>query len=72
MSALAAKVGKAVRAARIRRGLSQEATAALAGINRNYLGEIERGEVSVSVSTLNQVANALGESLVTLLGENEQ
>ncbi len=37
-------LGRALRAARLERGESQEAFAARAGIDRSYAGAIERGE----------------------------
>lgn len=47
--------------------LSQEALAALAGLNRTYIGEIERGVVDVSAIKLQHIANALGINLSDLI-----
>ena len=41
------------------RGLSQEELADLAGLNRNYVGMIERQENAASVDTLEALAEAL-------------
>jgi transcriptional regulator with XRE-family HTH domain len=72
MEGIAAKFGHVIRANRERRGLSQEALAALAGLNRNYLGEIERGTSVPSVVILQKLADALAEKLSTLMSECEQ
>jgi transcriptional regulator with XRE-family HTH domain len=50
--------GVAVRQLRDARGWSQEALADHAGLNRSYVGEIERGEVVVSLSTTVKLARA--------------
>jgi transcriptional regulator with XRE-family HTH domain len=41
------------------RGLTQEELADLAGLNRNYVGMIERQENAASVDTLEALAEAL-------------
>lgn len=48
-----------LRRLRQERGLTQEALADLAGVNRNYVGLIERQENSASVDVLDQLATAL-------------
>lgn len=40
--------------------LTQEELAARAGLSMRYVGSIERGAVSASVSVLGKLANALG------------
>jgi transcriptional regulator with XRE-family HTH domain len=52
-------VAKNVRKFRVERGLTQEELAHLAGVNRNYIGMIERQENSPTVETLEQIAGAL-------------
>lgn len=52
-------VAKNLRRARKERGLSQEALADLVGINRNYVGMIERMENSPTVQMLERLAQAL-------------
>jgi transcriptional regulator with XRE-family HTH domain len=54
------KFGAGVRRARVKRGFSQEAFAAHAGLDRSYYGAIERGEFNVSLSTLEKLAAGLG------------
>ncbi len=72
MSALAIRFGNVLRAAREQRGLSQEALAGLASLNRSYLGEIERGVAVPSLDTLKKLADALGEKLSYLISQCEQ
>jgi transcriptional regulator with XRE-family HTH domain len=60
------KLGAAIRAARQERGLSQEALADAAGIDRSHMGKIERGERNVSVLNVARVADALGTSIASL------
>lgn len=56
-----------LRRLRQERGLTQEALADLAGVNRNYVGLIERQENSASVDVLDQLAAALEIDPVELL-----
>lgn len=67
MAIFAAKIGSAIRKKRLSLGLSQEALAALAELNRSYVGEIERGEVDVSAVNLQHIADALGIKLSDLI-----
>lgn len=71
MSAIGVRVGVVIRAMRKRRGLSQEALAALANINRTYLSEIERGLAVPSIVTLDKLAGALGEKLSAIVVQCE-
>ncbi len=51
-------------------GISQSSLAKLAGISRNYVSMIERGEAqNVSINVLNSLAAALGTSPAVLTGE---
>ncbi len=52
-------LGRAIKQARTEIGLSQEALAVDADIDRSYLGGIERGEHNVTVINLAKIANAL-------------
>jgi len=45
-------IGAAIRAARKANGLSQEALAEIAGIDRSYMGGIERGEHNLAIMNL--------------------
>jgi transcriptional regulator with XRE-family HTH domain len=59
--AVLAAFGKRVRAAREARGWSQEDLAYEAGLDRTYVGGIERGERNIALLSLNKLARALGE-----------
>lgn len=52
-------LGDAIRAIRSEQGLTQEAFAIRAGIDRSYYGALERGEFNMTVDTLVAVANGL-------------
>ncbi len=63
------ELGAVVRETRQRRGLSQQALADRAGLSRNFVAQIERGESSPTVATLARLAAALGATVGELLGE---
>jgi transcriptional regulator with XRE-family HTH domain len=54
--------GTRVRALRQERNLSQEELAHLAGVDRTYVGGIERGERNLSLLNVKRLADALGLS----------
>jgi transcriptional regulator with XRE-family HTH domain len=60
--------GERLRELRTERNLSQERLAELAGVDRNYIGQIERGERNVALVNIVRIAKALeiepGELLV--------
>ncbi len=60
MSDVLVKLGLKIRELRKKHGLSQERLAVKANISPKYVGEIERGEVNISVSVLLEIAEALG------------
>ncbi|MDN2659655.1 helix-turn-helix transcriptional regulator [Neptunomonas sp. CHC150] len=51
--------GERVRQLRKEKGLSQEALADLAGIDRSYMGHIERGDQNITLTKIFQIAKAL-------------
>jgi transcriptional regulator with XRE-family HTH domain len=51
--------GRRVRELRKKRGLSQEALALEAGLDRSYVGGVERGERNLSLSNIHRIAKAL-------------
>lgn len=53
-------LGTQVRVARKQAGLAQERLAAIAGIDRAYVGEIERGRANPSLKTMWKLARAIG------------
>ena len=58
--------GIRIRTLRKARGLSQEACADLAGLDRSYVGGIERGERNVSLVNIKKLSDALGISVEEL------
>lgn len=63
------RFGMQVRKFRNERGLSQEAFADLCGLDRTYIGGIERGERNVALKNIERIANALGISISVLTAE---
>jgi transcriptional regulator with XRE-family HTH domain len=63
---LATALGAALRAWRLRRGLSQEALAARAGIDRTYVQKIEKATKQPSFVTVGQILVALDISWAEL------
>ena len=59
--------GVRVRALRNSKGLSQEAFAALCGLDRTYISGIERGVRNVSLANIKILAEALGITLSELM-----
>lgn len=59
--------GAAVRSRRKELGLSQEALADLAEIDRSHMGKIERGERNVTLLNIVRIARALAVKPSTLL-----
>lgn len=62
------EVGPVLRAFRLERGFSQEHLASKAGMHRNYIGGIERGEKSPTFKSVGRILDVLGVSW-TELGE---
>ena len=57
-------VGSAVRAARLRSGVSQAELARRAGTSQPSIARLEKGQVSPTVISLDRIARALGSELV--------
>jgi transcriptional regulator with XRE-family HTH domain len=53
-------LGVTIRNVRLGSGLSQESLAVDAGLDRSYMGGIERGEHNLTIMNIVKVANALG------------
>ena len=62
-TSLSISFGAKVRDLRRARGLSQESFALLTGLDRSYMGGVERGERNVSLQNIYKIANALNVSL---------
>ena len=62
-------LGQAVRELRLEMGLSQEAFADIAGVDRSYMGGIERGEHNLALVNLLKIATALKISAASLLAK---
>ncbi|HEX5853948.1 MAG TPA: helix-turn-helix transcriptional regulator [Solirubrobacteraceae bacterium] len=60
-------IGRTIRAARKEQGFTQEAFALKAGIDRSYMGAIERGEFNLTVETLLKITTGLSMSASELL-----
>jgi transcriptional regulator with XRE-family HTH domain len=54
-----ADFGARVRELRQQQGTSQEALAHAAGLDRSYVGQVERGERNVSLDNIHRLAEAL-------------
>lgn len=67
MSQLSLALGRIIRASRKSVGLSQEALALKAKVDRSYMGRIERGEANISIELLYQLADVIGVTPDTLL-----
>lgn len=61
--------GTAIRAIRLRNGISQEGLALCAELDRSYIGSVERGEVNVALINIVKVAAALGITVEALMKE---
>ncbi|HJN44889.1 MAG: transcriptional regulator [Acidobacteria bacterium] len=64
---LLTRIGRRLRKARRAKGLSQEALAHSAGLDRSYVSGLERGEFNVSILALSKLAQAAGTRLSSLL-----
>jgi transcriptional regulator with XRE-family HTH domain len=67
MEDIRTRFGRAVRQKRHKLGVSQEAFADLCGLDRTYIGGIERGERNVALVNIEKVAKALKLSLSELM-----
>lgn len=62
-------LGKAISNARKQQGVSQEKLALLAGVDRSYVGRVERGDNNVAVLTLLKIGQAMNVSIADLMSE---
>ena len=59
MLELSIEIGQLIRKKRKEKKITQEALALQCGIDRSYLGRIERGEVNITVFKLYEIASIL-------------
>lgn len=65
------KLGAVIRSERKSKGLSQEALADSAGIDRSHMGKIERGERNLSLLNLIKIAGSLDVRPSALLAASD-
>ena len=65
--ALLIKLGNAIRDHRKAKGWSQEELAFQSGLDRTYIGSVERGERNIAALNLLKIANVLGVRVGELL-----
>jgi len=63
------KVGKKVKAFRVKAGISQETLSHLADLDRTYIPSIEKGERNISITVLGKLAKALKVSMKDFFDE---
>lgn len=61
------KFGQKVREERMKKGLSQERFAEMAGVHRTYIGMIERAEKNITLENIEKIAKALKMKVSDLL-----
>ena len=59
--------GRRVREVRKSKGISQERLAEMAGIDRSYMGNIERGEKNVTLKKVYEICDALDIEIQDLI-----
>jgi transcriptional regulator with XRE-family HTH domain len=59
--------GSAIRSIRLDKGISQETLADLAGIDRSYMGGVERGEHNLALVNIKRISNALEASVSNVM-----
>ena len=60
------RFGAAVRKARMAAGFTQEDLADRSGLDRSYIGGVERGERNPTLTVIDKIANGLGISIAEL------
>ena len=62
------KFGKRVREIRLQKGITSQITLAnKAGLDRTYIGGVERGERNIGLKNIEKIATAVGVSIDDLL-----
>ena len=65
-STILKRLGQRIRTLRIEADLTQEELAFRAGLDRSYVGGVERGERNISLLNLNLIAEALNTTISSL------
>ena len=60
-------MGEIIRSYRSKAGLTQEKLAEKADLHHNFIGEVERGNMEISVGSLLKISKALGVEIVDLV-----
>jgi transcriptional regulator with XRE-family HTH domain len=60
------RLGARIRALRMKRGLTQDEFADLAGLHRTQVGAFENGRMNITLASLHLVAQTLGVRIVDL------
>ncbi len=60
MESVLVRSGNRVRELRKKKGLSQEGLALESGLDRSYVGGVERGQRNISLENIEKLAKALG------------
>lgn len=60
-------IGKEIKILRLTFGWSQEKLSEMSGVDRTFLGKVERGAINVSVLTLCEIAKALGVNIKKII-----
>lgn len=61
------QMAKRIKILRVTRGWSQEVLAEVAGLHKNYMGHIERGEVNIGLTNIGKLAKAFDMTASELL-----
>lgn len=64
-------ISKAIKIARVKKGISQRELAREIGMSGQMISKIERGETTPSVTTIDKIAKALNVQIGDLLNEND-
>jgi transcriptional regulator with XRE-family HTH domain len=62
-------VGEKIRVCRLKEGLTQEKLAEKADLHHNFIGEVERGNMDISLGSLIKIATALNLKVRDLVDE---
>ena len=66
------QIGSAIRRLRQRKGMTLETLATRTGVSKSYISKIERGLQSPPISTLSNIARALGTEITEFFRTEEQ